>query len=122
MDFYKRVALVCQFIPYGKVATYGQIALLCQKPKNARQVGYALNKRIVEEVPAHRVVNHQGYLTGAGAFHDDAGQRRLLKSEGVGVDSALRVDLKKFGWKNTMDDALYLEAEFKKMDTDNNYG
>ena len=38
-DFYKRAAIVCRAIPYGKAATYGQIALLCGKPKNARQVG-----------------------------------------------------------------------------------
>lgn len=40
MDFYERVALVCSRIPAGTVATYGQIALLCGKPRNARQVGY----------------------------------------------------------------------------------
>lgn len=43
-DFYKRAAIVCRAIPYGKAATYGQIALLCGKPENARQVGYALNR------------------------------------------------------------------------------
>ena len=42
MDFYKRASIICQSIPYGTVATYGQIALLCQKPKNSRQIGYAL--------------------------------------------------------------------------------
>lgn len=44
-DFYKRAAIVCRAIPYGKTATYGQIALLCGKPENARQVGYALNRK-----------------------------------------------------------------------------
>ena len=39
MDFYKRMEKVCHIIPYGKVATYGQIAMLCGKPRNARQVG-----------------------------------------------------------------------------------
>ena len=43
-DFYRRAAIVCRRIPYGKTATYGQIALLCGKPRNARQVGYALNR------------------------------------------------------------------------------
>ena len=41
MDFYKRVGITVRTVPEGKVATYGQIALLCGKPKNARQVGYA---------------------------------------------------------------------------------
>ena len=45
MDFYKRARIVCLAIPYGEAATYGQIAMLCGKPKNARQVGYALNRR-----------------------------------------------------------------------------
>ena len=43
-DFYKRAAIVCRAIPYGKAATYGQIAMLCGRPRNARQVGYALNR------------------------------------------------------------------------------
>lgn len=69
MDFYQRAGIVCRAIPRGTVASYGQIALLCGKPKNARQVGYALNKgRLGEEVPAHRVVNSRGLLSGAAAF------------------------------------------------------
>ena len=57
MDFYKRTALVCSIIPEGKVSTYGQIALLCGKPKHARQVGYALSRGLAgEDAPAHRVV------------------------------------------------------------------
>lgn len=42
MDFYQKMGIVCKQIPYGTVATYGQIALLCGKPKNSRQVGYGL--------------------------------------------------------------------------------
>ena len=70
MDFYKRVGITVRTVPEGKVATYGQIALLCGKPKNARQVGYALNRGLAGEVPAHRVVNSQGYLTGAASFRE----------------------------------------------------
>ena len=47
MDFYERVRFVVNHIPYGKAATYGQIALLCGKPRNSRQVGYALNRHVV---------------------------------------------------------------------------
>ena len=68
MDFYKRVGITVRTVPEGRVATYGQIALLCGKPKNARQVGYALNRGLAGEVPAHRAVNSQGYLTGAASF------------------------------------------------------
>ena len=116
MDFYKRVFIVCNYIPYGNIATYGQIALLCQKPANSRQVGYALRAKIKGEVPAHRVVNSQGYLSGAGAFEFGTPQKRLLEKEGVTVDGELRVDLKKYGWKNTLDDALLLESIFKQED------
>ena len=56
-------------IPKGKVATYGQIALLCGKPKNSRQVGYGLKKNLAgEDVPAYRVVNGKGELSGACHF------------------------------------------------------
>lgn len=109
MDFYQRMKIVCAQIPIGKVATYGQIALLCGKPGNARQVGYALNHcRAGEDIPAHRIVNAKGILSGAEAFETPEMQKTLLESEGVQVqktDSGWKVDLKKFGWKNTMQEA-----------------
>lgn len=115
MDFYKRARIVCLEIPYGRAATYGQIALLCGKPKNARQVGYALNRdRLGEGIPAHRVVNARGILSGAAAFETEDLQRRLMEAEGMEVDwteDGWQVDLKKFGWNNTMAEAL----EFRKM-------
>ena len=64
-EFYRRVGIVCRRIPRGRVATYGQIALLCGKPRNSRQVGYGLKMGLAgEDVPAHRVVNSQGILSG----------------------------------------------------------
>ncbi|HIT90419.1 MAG TPA: MGMT family protein [Candidatus Merdenecus merdavium] len=105
MDFYKRVALVCKSIPKGKVASYGQIALLCGKPKNARQVGYALGKKLDHDVPAYQVVNGQGYLSGAGAFDTALSQKKQLRKDGVVVSRENRVDLKKFGWYSTFDEA-----------------
>lgn len=115
MDFYQRVAVVCKMIPEGKVATYGQIALLCGKPKNSRQVGYALRNNLSgDHLPAQRIVNHQGYLSGAGCFQEPDKQEVLLEEEGVEVSPDLRVDLKKYGWKNTLEDALWLRAYFEK--------
>ncbi len=114
MDFYQRVALVCQTIPPGRVATYGQIALLCGMPKNSRQVGYGLKCRILEEVPAFRVVNSQGYLSGAALFSEPGGQQRRLREEGVEVSPENRVNLKKYAWDNTFDDAMWLNAEFAR--------
>ena len=79
MDFYQRVGIVCRAIPAGKVATYGQIALLCGKPRNARQVGYALNRgRAGADVPAFRVVNGQGVLSGAQAFSRPNTQKKAV--------------------------------------------
>ena len=94
MDFYKRVGITVRTVPEGRVATYGQIALLCGKPKNARQVGYALNRGLAGEVPAHRVVNSQG-RTAPG--WDE--QRSLLEAEGVEFKSNGCVDMAKYQWQ-----------------------
>ena len=110
------MGIVCNRIPEGKVATYGQIALLCGKPKNARQVGYGLKNDLAGQVPAYRVVNGKGILSGAGHFETWDLQKMLLQEEGVEViwtPEGWRVDLKKFGWKNTMDEAETLRKEFE---------
>ena len=115
-NFYKRLELVGQHIPHGKVATYGQLALLCGKPKNARQVGYALRTNKFENpLPAHRIVNGKGFLSGAGAFSSADLQKKLLQKEGVIVDLDNRVDLKKFQWNFSLDSALELHDIFKEL-------
>lgn len=118
MDFYRRMSLVCALIPYGTAATYGQIALLCGKPRNARQVGYALNRGLAgKDVPAHRVVNARGILSGAASFDTPGTQKKLLEKEGIKVrcvEEGWQVDLKKYGWKHTLEDALVLKAQFEK--------
>lgn len=115
MDFYKRVETVCLRIPYGKAATYGQIALLCGKPNHARQVGYALSHRKVDEkIPAHRIVNSRGFLTGAGTFEHPDTQRRRLAAEGIAVSAEQYVNLERDGWKNTLEDALELREYFER--------
>lgn len=116
MDFYKRMSIVCNRIPEGTVATYGQIALLCGRPKNARQVGYGLKKDLAGEVPAYRVVNGKGELSGAGYFETWDMQKMLLQEEGVEVTwdgDRWKVDLRKYQWKNTLDEALELQREFQ---------
>ena len=85
-----------------------------QKCKNARQVGYCLNRGRAGKVPAHRVVNSQGYLTGAGSFEHPDMQRMLLEAEGVQVSPDMRVDMGQFGWKNTLEEALTLRARFER--------
>lgn len=124
MDFYEKMALVCARIPAGRVATYGQIALLCGKPNNSRQVGYGLKHGLAgEHVPAHRVVNSRGLLSGAVYFDTMDMQKLLLEAEGVEVKrtpGGWQVDLKRFGWKNTDEDILFrqlpssLTAEYSR--------
>lgn len=119
-DFYRRAAIVCRAIPYGKAATYGQIALLCGKPRNARQVGYALNRgRLGDGIPAHRVVSSRGVLSGAAAFETDDMQRRLLEAEGVETkytEDGWRIDLERDGWHNTMEEALRFREMFEEQE------
>lgn len=119
MDFYKRMAVVCQEIPHGKAATYGQIALLCGKPKNARQVGYALKYGLAgDKVPAHRIVNASGVLSGGPSFEMPNLQKILLEKEGVEVretDKGWKVDLKRDGWKSTLKEAKLFQERFQEQ-------
>ncbi|MBR4500667.1 MAG: MGMT family protein [Clostridia bacterium] len=81
-------------IPQGRVATYGQIARLTGRDKNARLVGRILSMaECYGSYPCHRVVNHEGRT--APGFTD---QRRLLEAEGVGFKENGCVDLKRFQW------------------------
>lgn len=118
MDFYDRIKYVATRLPYGKVATYGQIAMLCGKPKNARQVGYALgHNRAGDKVPAHRIVNSAGVLSGAGAFETPDTQKELLAGEGVEVirtDRGWKINLKQYGWYPSMETAEKFYHKFKE--------
>ena len=68
-DFYERVYVVVRQIPFGKVTTYGSIAKYLGAPKSSRTVGYAMNAAHTKpDVPAHRVVNRIGLLTGKHHF------------------------------------------------------
>lgn len=81
-------------IPEGKVASYGQIAKLIGREKNARLVGKALSEaKNYGEYPCHRVVNHAGRLV-----PDWAEQRALLEAELVGFKPDGHVDMKRFRW------------------------
>lgn len=116
MDFYKRVGVVCRRIPYGAVASYGQIALLCGKPKNSRQVGYALNRGLAGRgLPAHRVVNSRGFLSGAKSFEGPDTQEEMLDAEGVYLDAEGQIDMKIYGWHHTLEDALWFREYFDRQ-------
>lgn len=86
-------------IPYGKVATYGQIATICGNPYYARAVGNALNKNPnPQKIPCYRVVNSKGKLTENFAFGGLKVQSDLLISEGIEVIDG-RVNLEKYQWR-----------------------
>lgn len=92
-------AMVCR-IPEGRVATYGQIARLVNRPRGARQVGYALAALPDDrQVPWHRVVNAQGGISRRADSGYEDYQRILLESEGVIFDTGGRIDLSRFLWK-----------------------
>ena len=116
MDFYKRIEQVCARIPCGRVATYGQLALLCGRPRCARLAGFALGHRLSgAQVPAHRVVNAQGRLSGADSFVLPGLQRRLLEQEGVRLDDTGRVNLQQYGWKTDDDTVRRLQQLFEQL-------
>lgn len=82
-------------IPYGKVATYGQVAKLIGRDKNARLVGKVLSRAdYYGDYPCHRVVNHAGRL--APMFYE---QRQLLTDEGVSFKKNGYVDMEKYRWE-----------------------
>ena len=119
-NLYRRAAIVCRQIPYGRAATYGQIALLCGMPKNSRQVGYGLKMGLLgPHVPAHRIVNSRGILSGAIHFDTPDLQVLLLREEGVDVawsKEGWRVDLKQYGWNHTLAEAEAFRQIFQEQD------
>lgn len=118
MTFYEKMRIVCLAIPEGKVATYGQIALLCGKPKNSRQVGYGLKNNLAGDVPAYRVVNSKGELSGACHFEVPGLQKMLLEEDDIEVKwngNNWCVDLKEYGWKNSLEEADMFRQQFKML-------
>lgn len=93
--FHQRVYAMVRAIPMGKVTTYGDIALSLGAPRHARHVGHALAVlHEGDDVPAHRVVNRSGVLTGAWAFGPPDVMRGLLEAEGVTFLPDGRVNLR----------------------------
>ena len=82
-DFFERVYKLVRQVPYGKVTTYGAIARFLGAARSARKVGYAMNAaHTIDDVPAHRVVNRNGVLTGKHHFGGINTMQQLLESEG----------------------------------------
>ena len=94
---FEKIYRIVRRIPYGRVCTYGQVALLAGNPRWARVVGYALNVA-PEDLPCHRVVNRLGGLSDAFEPLGRDSHRLLLELEGVGFTPAGNVDLTQYMW------------------------
>jgi methylated-DNA-protein-cysteine methyltransferase-like protein len=99
-NFFELVFEVARQIPKGRVTSYGAIAACLGTKSSARMVGWAMNGagRVRPKVPAHRVVNRLGILSGKHHFDDPDQMEKLLKKEGVKVKNDTIVDFEKLFW------------------------
>src|SRR5438552_3314410 len=88
--------------PAGRVTTYGWIGKALGYPRGARMIGWIMNES-PEGVPAQRVINSKGELTGSWAFGQKGRMRQLLESEGIVFSEKGTVDLKRYGWQPLLD-------------------
>lgn len=103
---YELIYDVVKQIPYGKVATYGQVAALAGNRRWSRVVGYALHVNPdPEHIPCYRVVNRHGEVSKAFAFGGENRQIALLENEGVKFIDG-KVDMKKYQWNRFTIDML----------------
>ena len=99
-NFFERVYAIARQIPYGKVTSYGAIAKALGTARSARMVGWAMNaSHSLEDVPAHRVVNRKGLLTGKLHFDGSNLMQQLLENEGIVVLDNQIVDFEKHFWQ-----------------------
>ncbi len=99
-DFFTRVYEVTRMIPYGRVTSYGAIARYLATGKSARMVGWALNicHSNPEFIPAHRVVNRNGLLTGKRHFGNSSTMQQLLENEGLIVEDDCILNFREKFW------------------------
>ena len=99
VDFFENVYSVVKKIPFGKVTTYGAIAKYLGSSKSARVVGWAMNaSHLNKDIPAHRVVNRKGLLTGKHHFDGTNLMQQLLESEGIIIIENQIQELEKVFW------------------------
>lgn len=99
-SFSRQVYTLVRQVPVGRVITYGAIARLLGDPRKAREVGWAMAATPDESppIPAHRVINARGELSGGRAFGGYGMQRKLLEAEGVSFTADGRIDLEQYLW------------------------
>jgi methylated-DNA-protein-cysteine methyltransferase related protein len=100
VGFFERVYEVVRKVPKGRVTSYGAIGSFLGAPQAARMVGWAMNNahHVFPPVPAHRVVNRKGLLTGKHHFAYETQMQELLENEGMRVFNNQVVDFKKVFW------------------------
>src|ERR1700736_3454006 len=106
-----RVFALVRACPAGRVTTYGALAKAVSYPRGARMVGWIMNET-PEGVPAQRVINSKGELSGSWAFGQRGRMRQLLEAEGIVFSPDERVDLKRYGWDPSRD---LTEEELKRI-------
>ncbi|MGB5665431.1 MAG: MGMT family protein [Maribacter sp.] len=98
-NFFQKVYEVAKLIPYGRVTSYGAIAKYLGATRSARMVGWAMNgAHNMPEIPAHRVVNKIGLLTGKHHFDGTNLMQQLLESEGIKIIDNQIIDFEKHFW------------------------
>ncbi len=100
ISFFEQVYQVAQLIPYGRVTSYGAIAAYLGSKGSARMVGWAMNGSHTskQSIPAHRVVNRNGMLTGKAHFGAPDIMQQLLENEGIKVKNDQIIDFEKHFW------------------------
>lgn len=98
LSFFDKVYEVAKLIPYGRVTNYGAIARYLGAARSSRMVGYAMNGSHGKDVPAHRVVNRIGLLSGKHHFEGTNLMQQLLESEGITVVDNQVQDFNKHFW------------------------
>lgn len=98
-NYFDLVYQVVKLIPYGRVTSYGAIANYLGLKSGARMVGYAMNASHTDpEIPAHRVVNRNGLLTGKHHFSSPTAMQDRLEAEGLRVANDQIIDFEKHFW------------------------
>lgn len=107
-SFFEMVYDVVRLIPEGRVSSYGAIGRYLGAAKSARMVGWAMNQAhdLSPPVPAHRVVNRNGLLTGKAHFFPPEKMEILLKEEGIAVENDQIKDFKNVFWDPSSELAL----------------
>lgn len=99
-DFFSKVYAVTRLIPYGRVTSYGSIARYLGSGRSARMVGWALNVSHNRPgfIPAHRVVNRNGMLSGKHHFGNSTTMQQLLENEGIIIDDDQIINFREKFW------------------------